>query len=79
MEHLRFEGSIVLSQLHGAGTLSALALMQAGYPSRVPFAQLYERYAPLMPQRLRNMDSRLFCKVSFNSSSILSQYAKDIK
>ena len=41
-------GAFVLSQLKCSGTLEAVELMQRGYPSRIPYEAIYDRYAPLM-------------------------------
>ena len=57
----------VLSQLRCAGMGSVLRLMQKGYPSRTPFAELYTMYKTILPQQLAHLDPRLFCKCLFRA------------
>lgn len=52
-------GAFVLSQLKCSGTLEAVELMQRGYPSRIPFEDIYSRYAPLMPDFVKELGSIL--------------------
>merc|ERR1712096_557472 len=42
-------------------------LMQGGYPSRTSFQEVYEMYKKLMPDRLKRLDPRLFCKALFKA------------
>jgi len=42
-------GAFVLTQLKCSGTLEAVELMQRGYPSRIPYASIHERYKSFMP------------------------------
>jgi len=42
-------GAFVLTQLKCSGTLEAVELMQKGYPSRIPYASIHERYKSYMP------------------------------
>ena len=37
------------AQLKCSGTLEAVELMQKGYPSRIPYASIHERYKVYMP------------------------------
>ncbi len=58
-----FDGSSVLTQLQYSGMMSVLELMQRGYPSRTPFAELYALYANTLPKQLARLEPRLFCRV----------------
>ncbi|XP_064618049.1 unconventional myosin-VI-like [Liolophura sinensis] len=62
-----FEGAQILSQLQCAGMGSVLDLMQQGYPSRTPFADLYNMYKKYLPPELSRLDPRLFCKCLFKA------------
>jgi myosin heavy subunit len=42
-------GAFVLTQLKCSGTLEAVELMQRGYPSRIPYSAIHERYKSFMP------------------------------
>jgi myosin heavy subunit len=65
-----FSAALVLQQLRCAGTVEAVQLMATGYPTRIPYSSLYERYAPQLPQlariRIRGheypLEPRLFCE-----------------
>uniref|UniRef100_A0A0N5ASZ6 Unconventional myosin-VI n=1 Tax=Syphacia muris TaxID=451379 RepID=A0A0N5ASZ6_9BILA len=67
MQHTRFEGGQILSQLKCAGMTNVLKLMQNGYPSRVTFTSLYNMYKTIMPPELIRLDPRLFCKCLFGA------------
>ncbi|XP_064488667.1 unconventional myosin-VI-like isoform X2 [Ornithodoros turicata] len=66
VDHL-FEGGQILSQLKCSGMTSVLELMQQGYPSRAPFADLYNMYKCYLPPELARLDPRLFCKALFKA------------
>ncbi|KAI6206100.1 Myosin motor domain-containing protein [Aphelenchoides besseyi] len=63
----QFDSMQILEQLRCAGMNNVLRLMQMGFPSRTPFAQLYSLYAGLLPERLAQLDPRLFCKCLFHA------------
>ena len=42
-------GAFVLNQLKCSGTLEAVELMQKGYPSRIPYSSIHEKYKGFMP------------------------------
>ena len=67
VDHL-FEGGQILSQLQCSGMTNVLELMQQGYPSRAPFADLYNMYKSLLPPQLARLDPRLFCKALFKGN-----------
>ena len=67
MKAQMFEGGQILSQLQCAGMVSVLHLMQEGYPSRTPFATLYDKYKTLLPPKLVRLDPRMFCKALFHA------------
>ncbi|PNF18978.1 Myosin heavy chain 95F [Cryptotermes secundus] len=58
----QFEGGSILSQLECSGMTSVMELMQNGFPSRVPFADLYNMYHKYLPPRLAKLEPRVFCK-----------------
>ena len=61
-----------MSQLQSAGIPSVLELMQAGYPSRTQFADLYSMYKKQMPPKMARLDPRLFCKALFQALGVNS-------
>ncbi|XP_063718302.1 unconventional myosin-VI-like isoform X2 [Symsagittifera roscoffensis] len=62
-----FEGASVLSQLQCSGVVSALKVMESGYPCRVPFVELYALYKNNLPPKIARLDPRLFCKALFKA------------
>ncbi|XP_070491235.1 myosin heavy chain 95F isoform X2 [Chironomus tepperi] len=71
-----FEGGLALAQLICSGTTSVLELMAFGYPSRVPFAELYNMYKSFLPPELVNLPPRTFCEAMLHSLNLCS---KDFK
>ena len=65
-----FDGGAILSQLESAGIPSVLELMQAGYPSRTMFADLYSMYKTQMPPKMAKLDPRLFCRGLFRALGV---------
>lgn len=65
-----FNGSAILSQLESAGIPSVLELMQAGYPSRTQFTDLYSMYKKQMPPKMAKLDPRLFCRGLFKALGV---------
>ena len=65
-----FDGSAILSQLESAGIPSVLELMQAGYPSRTQFSDLYNMYKKQMPPKMAKLDARLFCRGLFRALGV---------
>lgn len=59
----QFEGSSILSQLEYSGMTSVMELMQNGFPSRVPYTDLYNMYCKYLPPKLANLEPRVFCQV----------------
>ncbi|KCV69582.1 hypothetical protein H696_04004 [Fonticula alba] len=57
-----FEPVRVLEQLRYSGMCTALVLMQSGFPTRIGFDELYERYAPLMPEPIARLAPQTFCE-----------------
>ncbi|XP_077972837.1 unconventional myosin-VI-like isoform X3 [Styela clava] len=76
MKNDLFEGAQILSQLQCAGMVSVLDLMQGGFPSRAQFSDLYDMYKKLMPEHMKRLDPRLFCKALFKA---LGLNEKDFK
>lgn len=59
----QFDGNSILGQLRCSGMTSVLELMEHGYPSRVPFVELYNMYKSYLPPELARLDPRFFCEV----------------
>ncbi|XP_037818980.1 myosin heavy chain 95F isoform X6 [Lucilia sericata] len=68
-----FEGGLALAQLKCSGTISVLELMEHGYPSRVPFADLYNMYKSLLPPELAKLPARTFCEAMLQSLNLSSR------
>ncbi|KAK0182057.1 hypothetical protein PV327_000228 [Microctonus hyperodae] len=62
-----FDGSSILGQLRCSGMTSVLELMEHGYPSRVPFQELYNMYKSYLPPELARLDPRFFCEALLHS------------
>ncbi|XP_065838355.1 unconventional myosin-VI-like [Oscarella lobularis] len=62
-----FMGGEVLSQLHSAGMMSVLDLMDDGYPTRTPFHGLHELYKNRVPSTLTSLDAKSFCEALFKT------------
>lgn len=60
----QFDGGLSLMQLKCSGMTSVLELMEYGYPSRTPFADLYNMYAEFLPKELKQLPPKTFCEVS---------------
>uniref|UniRef100_A0A336MXX1 CSON006069 protein n=1 Tax=Culicoides sonorensis TaxID=179676 RepID=A0A336MXX1_CULSO len=71
-----FEGGLALAQLKCSGTTSVLELMEYGYPSRVPFTELYNMYKGYLPPELAKLQPRTFCEAMLHSLKLNS---KDFK
>lgn len=59
----QFEGALSLMQLKCSGMTNVLELMEHGYPSRTPFAELYSMYQQYLPRELKQLNPRTFCEV----------------
>ncbi|XP_044011291.1 myosin heavy chain 95F isoform X2 [Aphidius gifuensis] len=62
-----FDGASILGQLRCSGMTSVLELMEHGYPSRVPFNELYNMYKTYLPPELAKLDPRFFCEALLHS------------
>ncbi|XP_015432777.1 PREDICTED: myosin heavy chain 95F isoform X4 [Dufourea novaeangliae] len=71
-----FDGNSILGQLRCSGMTSVLELMEHGYPSRVPFQELYNMYKSYLPPELASLDPRFFCEALLHS---LKLNKKDFK
>mmetsp|Transcript_10812 Transcript_10812/g.32376 ORF Transcript_10812/g.32376 Transcript_10812/m.32376 type:complete len:1341 (-) Transcript_10812:72-4094(-) len=56
------EPTSVMTQLRYSGMCAALVLMQAGFPTRVSFQELYDRYKPHMPRQMLGLKPITFCE-----------------
>ncbi|XP_020710496.2 myosin heavy chain 95F isoform X2 [Athalia rosae] len=63
----QFDGNSILGQLRCSGMTSVLELMEHGYPSRVPFQELYSMYKSYLPPELAKLDPRFFCEALLHS------------
>ncbi|XP_034830181.1 myosin heavy chain 95F isoform X1 [Maniola hyperantus] len=61
------EGSLVLTQLQCSGTIAVLALMEHGFPSRAPFAELHNMYKAYLPTKLQTLSPKVFCQAIVHS------------
>ena len=59
----KIHGVSVMEQLRMSGTLDAVRLIQAGYPTRIPYEDLYSRYRDMMPPNVRALPPPDFCEV----------------
>lgn len=57
-----FDAPSVMTQLRYSGMCAALLLMQAGFPTRIAFTELHERYAPRMPHFMAKLNPMTFCE-----------------
>ncbi|XP_078051109.1 myosin heavy chain 95F jaguar isoform X4 [Augochlora pura] len=71
-----FDGNSILGQLRCSGMTSVLELMEHGYPSRVPFQELYNMYKSYLPPELAKLEPRFFCEALLHS---LKLNKKDFK
>ncbi|CEF67093.1 Myosin heavy chain 95F [Strongyloides ratti] len=62
----KFDGQQILNQLSCSGMINVLELMQEGFPSRAVFQELYDSYKNLLPEKLKNLEPRIFAKCLFN-------------
>lgn len=51
-----------MQQLRYSGMCTALELMQHGFPTRISFEELYNRYSPYMPLAIAKLKPILFCE-----------------
>lgn len=72
----QFDGNSILGQLRCSGMTSVLELMEHGYPSRVPFQELYNMYKTYLPPELAKLEPRFFCEALLHS---LKLNKKDFK
>ncbi|KAJ8946394.1 hypothetical protein NQ318_011800, partial [Aromia moschata] len=63
----QFDGSLSLMQLKCSGMTSVLELMEHGYPSRTPFADLHGMYKDYLPNELKVLSPKTFCEAMFHS------------
>lgn len=57
-----FNGPEVMTQLRYSGMCAALLLMQAGFPTRIRFEDLYDQFAPRMPRMMAKLKPQTFCE-----------------
>lgn len=76
MQEQEFEGSLALAQLICSGTTAVLELMEYGFPSRVPFAELYNMYKSFLPPELVKLVPKTFCEAMLYSLKLNSKEFK---
>ncbi|XP_060526267.1 myosin heavy chain 95F isoform X2 [Cylas formicarius] len=76
MVDMMFEGSLCLMQLNCSGMTSVLELMEHGFPSRTPFADLHGMYQDYLPKELKLLPPKTFCEAMLHS---LKLQDKDFK
>lgn len=64
----------MLSQLNYSGTTSFLELLRSGYPSRVNFVDVYDKYKSFLPLELVCEDPKFFCTALLQSTGCKSEY-----
>ncbi|XP_032513107.2 myosin heavy chain 95F isoform X2 [Danaus plexippus] len=67
MEGGSCSGSLVLTQLQCSGTIAVLSLMEHGFPSRAPFADLHRLYSDYLPPKLAGLQPKIFCQAIVHS------------
>ncbi|KAL1510024.1 hypothetical protein ABEB36_004680 [Hypothenemus hampei] len=72
----QFDGSLSLMQLTCSGMASVLELMEHGFPSRTPFADLHDMYKDYLPNELKQLVPKTFCEAMLHS---LKLQDKDFK
>lgn len=55
-----FQGRVVLKQMLHSGACELVKIMHKGFPNRVGFTELSERFLKLLPPKFANLDCRLF-------------------
>ena len=45
----------MLRQLRYSGTIAALRLLQASYPTRIPYNAIFTKYRAAVPEEMRNL------------------------
>ena len=53
----------MVSQLKMSGMLDAVKLIQSGYPTRIPYADIHSKYRAHMPERVQSLTPPQFCEV----------------
>ncbi|XP_025829691.1 myosin heavy chain 95F isoform X2 [Agrilus planipennis] len=72
----KFDGALSLMQLKCSGMVHVLELMEHGYPSRAPFAELHSMYLDYLPPELKRLPPKVFCEAMLHS---LKLHEKDFK
>ena len=54
---------MVLSQLEKSGTIECVKLMQAGFPSRAPYADLMQRFRKALPEFMMTLEPPRFVEL----------------
>ena len=58
-----YNSPYVLNQLRCGGLIEALRVLKLGYPTRVPYDQLYERYGKILHEHMGgDVNKRDFCE-----------------
>ena len=63
LQPIDFHTSMVLSQMERSGTIECVKLMQAGYPSRAPYADLQTRFKAALPPFMLGLEAHQFVEL----------------
>lgn len=66
----QFDGGLSLMQLKCSGMTTVLELMEHGFPSRTPFADLHNMYKDYLPKELKVLAPKTFCQVKYTFSNV---------
>lgn len=67
-----FDDDLVLAQLNSSGTTSASKLMEHGFPSRAPFADIMKLYKLVLPPKLQILEPSTFCEAMLHTLKLNS-------
>ena len=60
---LKLHGEDVVNQLRMSGMLDAVKLIQAGYPTRIPYEAIHSRYSRVFPPEIQSLPPAEFSEV----------------
>ena len=63
LKPIEFNTSMVLKQMERSGTIECVKLMQAGFPSRAPYADLQQRFKAALPPFMLQLEAHQFVEL----------------
>ena len=66
------DAGLVLDQLRFSGMLEAVALISRGYPGRIPFVEIHERFQGKLPDDIMRMSPGDFVRALIDAVGIKS-------